>query len=243
MSYTNSTACRLLATTCCVCNRPLVDAVSVQAGIGPDCRKKYMGKLEGAARDEANQIVHALALIVSGFKPTTVTGLSTEAVQTAYALGGAGAVGAMLAATHEQGASLLDRLRVLGFDKLADKFEKVWLPVRITQVGQEICLEAPYDDGAVTAQRSIKGRRWDKQVKANFFPVSQKPAVWAMLTRYYAGVAGIGPKGPFVVPATPPAAVMMATPKLYADMTPAQQAAIDAQEDAREARKAAQEAA
>ncbi len=198
-SYTNAPACKMLATHCCVCNRPLVDALSVELGIGPDCRKKYMGKLEGPARDRANKLVHALALLISGMLPEDVEGVPADTVKAAYALGGTKAVGAMLAATSERGSSMLDELRTLGFDKLADKFEDAWLPVRITEVGQEIMVEAPYNDAAVDAQRKIKGRRWDKAAKANFFPISQKPAVWAMLVAFYAGFAGIGPKGAFVV--------------------------------------------
>lgn len=202
MSYTDAPACKLLATHCCCCSRPLLDAVSVEMGIGPDCRKKYMGKLGGPARDEANRIVYALALVVSGLKPEHIEGLSTEATQAAYALGGTKAVGAMLsAAGGGQGATMLERLRTLGFDKLADKFEEAWLPVRIAEVGNELRVQAPYDDAAVAAQRSIPGRRWDKATKCNYYPVAQKAAVWAMLRRFYSGLAGIGPKGAFVVPA------------------------------------------
>lgn len=38
--YENAPAAAMLATHCC-CGRPLLDAVSVEAGIGPDCRKKH----------------------------------------------------------------------------------------------------------------------------------------------------------------------------------------------------------
>lgn len=41
MTYENAAATRLLATHCAVCNRPLVDAESVETGMGPECRKKY----------------------------------------------------------------------------------------------------------------------------------------------------------------------------------------------------------
>jgi hypothetical protein len=60
--YENAPATKLLATHCVCCNRPLVDAVSVELGIGPDCRAKY-GFSEGpeANRVEANAIVHKIA--------------------------------------------------------------------------------------------------------------------------------------------------------------------------------------
>jgi len=31
----------MLATHCAVCSRPLVDAASVEAGMGPDCRDRH----------------------------------------------------------------------------------------------------------------------------------------------------------------------------------------------------------
>ena len=40
--YETALATGLLATNCCVCGRPLLDADSVQRGYGPDCRDKYM---------------------------------------------------------------------------------------------------------------------------------------------------------------------------------------------------------
>lgn len=63
MSYENAPATKLLATHCCACGRPLVDSVSVSAGMGPDCREKYGYYAEAPeeARAEANAIVHAVA--------------------------------------------------------------------------------------------------------------------------------------------------------------------------------------
>lgn len=64
-NYENAPATQLVATHCCVCARPLVDAVSVEVGMGPDCRKKYYKapspEVE-ARRPIANKIVHALAV-------------------------------------------------------------------------------------------------------------------------------------------------------------------------------------
>ncbi len=235
-NYTAAPACTMLATNCCVCNRPLLDAVSVQMGIGPECRKKYMGKGQGAseaARTEANQIVYQLALVISGVNYETAfgtrepmpTAVDQDATQAAYALGGPRAVGQMLAANTATGTTLLGRLVELGFDKLAAKMEAAWMPIRIEEVGGRLQLKAPYNEGAIAAQRSIPGRLWDKANKVNTFP--------ATLTRFYAGLAGMGPKGAFVVPTNP---VTAPTARMYNTTFSAE--AINAQEDAREARKA-----
>ncbi len=68
MSYENAPATRMLATQCAACGRPLVDAVSVEAGMGPDCRKKYGVAPDATeeARTEANALVYQIALDQSG---------------------------------------------------------------------------------------------------------------------------------------------------------------------------------
>lgn len=209
--YTNAPACRILAIRCCACNTPLLDSVSAQLGIGPDCRKRLMGKGQGhseEARTEANQIVYALALAMGG--QAIPSGYDTDACRAACAIGGVRAVTAMLLADRPEG-QLLDRLRVLGFEKLADKFEEKWMPIRITEhwvittsagrvLHSVVGIEAPYNEEAVGSQRGIVGRVWDKATKTNYFPMDQKPAVWRMLCKFYPGVAGTGSKGPFVVP-------------------------------------------
>ncbi len=64
MSYENAPATKLLATQCCACGRPLVDAKSVETGMGPICREKHGFNIDVkpiAFRIRANVIVHAVA--------------------------------------------------------------------------------------------------------------------------------------------------------------------------------------
>jgi Family of unknown function (DUF6011) len=62
MSYENLKSTKMLATNCAACGRALRDAVSVELGIGPDCREKY-GYNEGpeANRLEANHLIFLAA--------------------------------------------------------------------------------------------------------------------------------------------------------------------------------------
>lgn len=78
MSYENAPATKLLATNCCACGRALVDAASVEAGMGPDCREKYGYNIEAepANRLAANAIVHKIAC---GDKSTLVEDCATLA--------------------------------------------------------------------------------------------------------------------------------------------------------------------
>lgn len=66
-NYENAPATKILATNCCCCGKPLVDAASVELGIGPVCRKKYYAGVEvdDAARVKANAIIYALAAAVT----------------------------------------------------------------------------------------------------------------------------------------------------------------------------------
>jgi hypothetical protein len=66
--YENAPATKMLATHCACCARPLVDAKSVEAGVGPDCRKKFGYDLDvpEAARIEANKVVYGIACVQEG---------------------------------------------------------------------------------------------------------------------------------------------------------------------------------
>jgi Family of unknown function (DUF6011) len=62
MGYENAPATKMLATHCAACGRPLVDSLSVEIGMGPDCREKYgynNGPTENQA--EANKVISEIA--------------------------------------------------------------------------------------------------------------------------------------------------------------------------------------
>lgn len=63
MSHENAPATKLLATACACCGRALVDAVSVETGIGPECRKNFGVDFDttDAAHAEANRLVFEVA--------------------------------------------------------------------------------------------------------------------------------------------------------------------------------------
>ena len=113
-AYVNAPATKLLATNCACCGRSLVDAVSVETGIGPECRKRFGSDVvvNEAARTEANELValvarrgitraqakevfqrlHALgftvlaARIAKRFRTTVEVGPSVEELRTRYAV-------------------------------------------------------------------------------------------------------------------------------------------------------------
>jgi hypothetical protein len=164
--YENAPATRL---HCAVCRRPLVDAASVDTGIGPECRKKhgYNIVVDENARREANQLVYQIAL---------------EGTEMGHAIGLA------------QAAS---RLNELGFEVLSKVLLERACPVRIKEDNGMLSVKSPYSEHATQLFRSVYGRRWDKENKVNTFPVAAKPRLFWALCQAYDGMVALGPKGPF----------------------------------------------
>jgi len=170
MTYESAPATALLATQCCVCGRPLLDAKSVELGIGPICRKKHgynIADISDEARTAANGLVHRIA----------ANGSTLESLADI--------------------AALLE----LGFDKLAGKIEARMTSITIKADGGVLSVKAPYDVDFVSAVKSIRGRRWNKETKTWGVPASERRALWNALKAYYPGVLAIGPKGAFQVAA------------------------------------------
>lgn len=169
MDYVNAPATQLVATNCCVCARPLLDAVSVEAGIGPVCREKYGFNIDAApeARAEANTLVHQLA---------------------------AGTVH-----SHAAILRLVQLGFVKLATKLADGLVSVRISYTTRFDFDGFAIQTPFDGAAVDDFRAIPGRRFDHEVKAWVVPVAQREAVWTLLRRHFPRRLGHGPKGYFAV--------------------------------------------
>jgi hypothetical protein len=165
MSYENAPATKMLATHCAACGRPLVDAVSVETGLGPDCRKKYSVEVSEENRELANGLVYQLALEQTG----------EAALRCAF------------------------ELRALGFVALADRVADRCADITISVDGDVLLVATPWSESANEQWRTIRGRRWDRELRVNRVPSSERAALWALLRRCFGGRLATGPKGPFVV--------------------------------------------
>ena len=174
MSYENAPQTHLLATHCMLCGKELCDAASVEAGIGPVCRKKagYHEAVTEENRKAANKLIHTVAVSKDNDK-------RIEAMNELLGLGFQSVVKAMLKAVADVKIAITDENHPHGAGRLA--------------------LKTPYDPAVVAAMRHIPGRRWDGTNKVNTFPASSKGATWKMLQEHYAGSIGVGPKGIFKV--------------------------------------------
>jgi len=185
--YTQAPATQMLATNCVCCGRALVDACSVELGIGPECRNGIFPEgVDDCDRKIANEHVHAAAIAAQG-------GHAEKVVEIA------------------------GMIRDLGFTELADKVERRFktgvakaernADIEITEDGDDLLVKTPYRrgdaDAFVQAWRDIPGRRYDRATKCNRIPKASKNALWGLLRTFFPGKWGKGPKGAFRVPAAP----------------------------------------
>jgi len=198
MSYETAPATVMLATNCACCGKELVDADSVEAGMGPVCRKRHGYAKPDAAPDwvavgaalppELRQVVLDLEYGFDADDPRRVANRIVHRI-----------------ACDQYGPSvnaLTNALRALGFQKLADRIENRVVAVRIERDGDRLVVFAPFREELVPAWRNVPGRRWDKTVGkkgANTFPASSGSHVWTFLRKHFAGCTGSGPKGLFTI--------------------------------------------
>jgi hypothetical protein len=179
MSYTAAPACQLLATHCCCCGRPLVDAISVELGIGPECRKGFDGNIDANTQDECNRLTRLAAVAAQNGNVEEVRRLAGEV----EALGL---------------SSLADKIRKRFVN--AERKAKII----ILDNGDTLIVGTPFrrkdSSDFIEAWRNIPGRRYDRSRNANVVPVAQKGRLWELLRRFFPGEFGTGPKGLFRIP-------------------------------------------
>lgn len=189
-SYEDAPATRMLATQCACCSRPLVDAVSVEVGVGPDCRVKH-GYGEAQAAPDWDWAERELApgdLAIDRTKsPREAANLLVYWV-----------------AARQDGPDVLrlvSAIRALGFVSLADRIARRLARVSIALEAGHYVVRGPYSDEAVAAFRSIPGRRFDRESKSNIVPASSRRELFAALKRAYPGETASGPRGLFQIEA------------------------------------------
>ena len=176
--YTESPACKMLATNCVVCGRVLVDSVSVEMGIGPECRKEYDGGISEETRTEANKIVYTAACAAGIGRISEVM----EAADKVEALGLS-----VLADKMRRRFKNAERNADIEIEMLSDGNYRVVTPYRRKD-----------SKAFVEAWRKVPGRRWLNG--ANVVPVTSKRALWDILKEFFGGHYAKGPMGIFRIP-------------------------------------------
>jgi hypothetical protein len=182
--YQNAPACRLLATHCACCGRALLDSVSVELGIGPECRSHFRADLSPEQQKTANVLVFAAAIAAQQGKVQEVLALA-DRIENECLMG-----------------ELAGRIRER-FTNAVAKTERN-ADIIISLVGEKYLVNTPYRRAAkvdfIAAWRAIPGRYFDRARGVNVIPVSQKPALWDLLKKFFPGKYGKGPAGVFRVP-------------------------------------------
>lgn len=170
MTYELAPATQLLATHCAACGRPLVDAASVTAGMGPDCRQKYgvPELLADDARAEANALIYAVARDQTG--PT---------------------VAAALNALRALGCSAIA-------DRIQKRIAPAYVAVIAADGELHFYVKASFDVSSAAELGRVRGGRWDAGRKVRVFPVSAKLDVFKALKRACTGLC-LGPRGEFTL--------------------------------------------
>lgn len=184
MSYENSPATKMMATHCIICGRALVDAVSVERGVGPECYHHVQGnyvEVDPETHKKANEYVYKASLACQ-------TGSISKVLE--YA----------------------ELIRGLGMNVLADKVAKRFrnasrnAEIVITVEGNELRVDTPFRRGAkdafIAAWRAIPGRQFRNG--SNYIPLTQKKALYGLLKDYFGGKFATGPKGVFRIPVPDP---------------------------------------
>ena len=189
MSYQEAPATKLLAVTCICCGLPLVDAVSVELGMGPDCRKGiYPNGVSEEDRKEVNKLVHIAAVAAQNGSAQKVLEIA-EKIRNC----GLDVLANRVARRFQEGARTVRTKRVA--------------PISIEEDGDDLIVKTPFRrkeaDEFIEAWRKIRGRRYDGATKKNRVPKSEKEALWSLLKKFFPGKWGTGPKGVFRVPQPP----------------------------------------
>lgn len=191
MNHINAPATALVATHCCACHHELTDAVSVEIGMGPTCRRKAGLETEGTGADWSR----ALPLLA-------VCGIVVDAGDARRAANVAvHRIAADQSSAHVP--AILSALEALGFARVAERIRDHLRPaaVRVDVDGDRFVvrvegLDRESFDALLTAMRAVPGRRYDSERKASLVPASSRIALWnAIRGSVRAGTIIVWPRG------------------------------------------------
>jgi hypothetical protein len=198
MGYDASRTAKMLNVRCIICNRPLLNADSVQRAVGPDCAKKHGIELRlGFA--EWEKAAQALAdVLPPDHEIWPMWGDEDKLAQIANALTWWVAHADHYPRQRTAGICALD---ALGYTALARAAAKGRGGVFVKEQAGRLEVTAPYSETWVQASRSIYGRLWVAARKVTTFPADQRLRVWQAICNSYAGgTPVVGDRGIRAVP-------------------------------------------
>ena len=187
MSYESAPSTALVATHCAACGRPLRDAVSVELGMGPECREKL--GLTGM-EPECPDTSRAVRLLASA---------GVHASGDARALANAAVHWAAVWQRDARVAVLASAVEALGYTRLADRLreraEGAKVTVELNETGASYHVHAPYSEEFNRLRREIPRARWSPELKAHVVPRFCRRMLWDALCKAFPGAVITGPNG------------------------------------------------
>ncbi len=211
--YESSAGCKMQATHCAYCARPLTDAESVQRGVGPDCAARHD---VASARTETRPAELAAACrLAAAALPVELAGLEERIARELAAHGPRRAANVLvyLIALVQVGpavAYMVSALGALGYGAQAERIGERLGHVKVTHEGENLVARLPFDAALIQIVSAIPGRRIERRRDAgkrreyvvNIIPVTRRAALWSALrTRLPAGTLVLGTEGYRVIPA------------------------------------------
>jgi len=184
MSYENASATKLVATHCICCGRPLVDAASVERGVGPECARKY-GYDDAQGEPDWDAVQKALELYAGGEAPCFP---ERDAHKAANVL------------THHVAACPSDSswpavaaIDALGFKLLARTLALRLGAIVVETEGDTLVVKAPFSEAFNVALRRVPGAHWNAERKVRTVPAMQRMQLWsAIKTAFGPGTLVVG---------------------------------------------------
>lgn len=184
--YEQAPATQMLATQCAACARPLLDAESVEAGMGPDCRRKH-GFL---GRDDDRDAIPCWASVATALGQADADELRARAEASAGPMRGIAHAAANVlvhriarAQTGPDVARWTIALAQLGYRRLAQKIGARLHAVRVDHdaATDTFVVRAPFSEAFNAALRRVPGVRWDAVAKVRRVPRAARVALWAAI--------------------------------------------------------------
>lgn len=166
---------KFLRCHCRVCRSPLIDAVSIEMGLGPGCRV-YGSHLSVGVSPSVKRRANLLLRHVAG-QWFTYRSVPDAEIAELVVLGFQGLV-----------RQVLDATSVIWIQGRV--FSNHWRP-GYGREAPRLCVRTPYRPEAVVDLRSIPERAWDSTLGVNVFPFESRGArraVWAWLRRWFPGL-------------------------------------------------------
>lgn len=191
-AYENAPATKMIAVFCACCAKALVDAVSVETGVGPECRKKH-GFANAAGPADWDAAFRAL----EGVLDTLPEGWEADAHKVSNVL-------VHRIACDQTGPFVVARtnaLRALGYTTLAARIAKRLSTISIVEDGDVLKVKTPFEVSAVEIMRRAPGRYVGKGVREVPNNDAAKRALFGVLRQAYPKAVVDGPKGVFQIAA------------------------------------------